>query len=524
MKRRNVVQAIGGAAVAGTAVIATGNLAYAKQDTENTGSTDDALAFDPDSYEELTTTVTTSAGDQEIAYRFYKNLVYVAYPVDEAYQSLNISVPTEINGDAVDAADAPIVLANSIGGYLSSSVAEATGIGAGGMGGGMTPPGAGDDTAGSDDLQNGIEAAAGNAQYALAAGYVVVEPGARGRDLTDDEGAYYGVAPAAIVDLKAAVRYLRRNQDTIPGDTDRIVSSGTSAGGALSALLGASGDAKQYDSYLEEIGAADESDAIFASGDWCPITDLEHADGAYEWAYGSLATQDGATLDTAVTEDLAGQFASYQKKLGLSGGKGYKSLTADNLGDYMTETYLRPSAATYLSDLSDTDRDAYLAEQGWIAWDGEEASFTWDDFAAYLGTRKKTQPAFDAFDLSAGENNEFGTGATAARHFTTYSLRQDTGDDGAELDEDIPELLNLMNPMYFIGKRNRKRAKHWWIRVGTKDTDTSMTVTVNLAASLANLGDDVDLSMYWDAGHGANEDPEAFIAWIAEATGYSGSK
>ena len=49
---------------------------------------------------------------------------------------------------------------------------------------------------------------------ALAAGYVVVESGCRGSDnqwdLTD---IYYGKAPAAIVDLKAAVRYIRHNDE-----------------------------------------------------------------------------------------------------------------------------------------------------------------------------------------------------------------------------------------------------------------------------------------------------------------------
>jgi acetyl esterase/lipase len=51
-----------------------------------------------------------------------------------------------------------------------------------------------------------------------------------------------GKAPACIVDLKAAVRYLRRNHGLMPGGAERIVSHGTSAGGALSALFGATGN------------------------------------------------------------------------------------------------------------------------------------------------------------------------------------------------------------------------------------------------------------------------------------------
>jgi hypothetical protein len=129
-------------------------------------------------------------------------------------------------------------------------------------------------------------------------------------------------------------------------------------------------------------------------------------------------------------------------------------------------------------------------------------------------------PAFDAFDTSAAENIEFGDESTNARHFTLYSLRHATGKSGARLDSDLPEKITLMNPMHFIGQKNSARSKYWWIRVGTSDTATSLTVVGNLAASLENLGDHVNALMYWDGGHGANEDPDDFIKWIAQITGY----
>ena len=75
--------------------------------------------------------------------------------------------------------------------------------------------------------------------YALSRGYVVAAPAIRGRTTTNSENTYVGKAPALIVDYKAAVRYLRHNRDRLPaGDTQRIIANGTSAGGALSALLG----------------------------------------------------------------------------------------------------------------------------------------------------------------------------------------------------------------------------------------------------------------------------------------------
>ncbi|MFD9430428.1 subtype B tannase [Streptomyces sp. NPDC060002] len=530
VKRRSVVLGLG--ATAGVAAV--GGIALSAQASggTSTSSSSDAgsLAFDPDGYTKLTTTVTDTAGDEHsVTYHFWKAITYVAKPVDATYQSLNVSVPVEIDGTAVDASNAPILFANSVGGYMPSSVADATGVGAGGMGGGMgggAPSGAPSASASAPGANGNTNATGGalasNQLLALAAGYVVVEPGARGRTLKNSAGEYYGVAPAAIVDLKAAVRYVRANKGVIPGDTDRIVSAGTSAGGALSSLLGASGDSPLYAKYLKELGAADASDAIFATGAWCPITDLEHADGSYEWNWGANALGTGKQVDQTVSKTLRSQFAEYQAGLKLRGLNGFGTLNARNYDEYLVEQYLEPSATTYLAALSDTARETYLAANTFITWKNGRATFSWADFLTHVGARKKDTPAFDAFDLSAGENNEFGKGTVISRHFTAYSLKNDTtGLTAKRLDSDIPEMLRLMNPMYFLAdKPNAGRSKHWWIRLGTKDSDTSLTVSANIAAAASGLGDDVDHLYYWDQGHGANTDPGDFITWIAKVTGH----
>jgi acetyl esterase/lipase len=90
------------------------------------------------------------------------------------------------------------------------------------------------------------------------------------------------------VDLKAAVRYLLFNDARIPGDAEKIVSNGTSAGGALSALLGTSGDSADYEADLQALGAALAHDDIFAVSAYCPITNLEHADATYEWQFAGI--------------------------------------------------------------------------------------------------------------------------------------------------------------------------------------------------------------------------------------------
>ncbi|MFF7883619.1 subtype B tannase [Streptomyces sp. NPDC020794] len=530
------IGATAGVAVAGAFALSANASGTGSKSSGASGS----LVFDKDAYTELTTTITDADGtDHTVVYHFWKAITYVASPVDAKYQSLNVSVPVKIDGKAVDATNAPIVFANSVGGYMPSSVADATGVGGAEMTGGMPTGGAGgsaspspsaSSSGGTGEVRSGGNAMV-NAQggmvnlgkLGLAAGYVVVEPGARGRTLTDSAGTYYGTAPAAIVDLKAAVRYVRANKGVIPGDTDRIVSTGTSAGGALSSLLGASGDSPIYDKYLKELGAADASDAIFATGAWCPITDLEHADGAYEFNWGANVTAStGKVVDQTVSKALRAQFAEYQASLRLRGLNGFGPLTARNYDDYLVETYLQPSATKYLAALSEADRATYLAANTFITWSGGRATFTWADFLTHVGARKKTTPAFDAFDLSAGENNEFGVGTTEARHFTAYGAKNDTaGLSTKRVASDIPEKLDLMNPMHHIGEENPGRSRHWWIRLGTKDSDTSLTVSANLAAALDNLGDDVNHLYYWDEGHGSNVDPGDFLTWIAKVTGDS---
>lgn len=107
---------------------------------------------------------------------------------------------------------------------------------------------------------------------------MVAIPGSRGRNSTiiatkadkrkgikKGQTVFTGRAPAAILDLKAAVRYLRQFDKEMLGDAERIITDGTSAGGAMSALMGATGNNPAYEPLLRAMGAADQRDDIFAS-------------------------------------------------------------------------------------------------------------------------------------------------------------------------------------------------------------------------------------------------------------------
>jgi hypothetical protein len=496
----------------------------------------DPLLFPKDNFTVETKTVNTSAGEKKVSYRSYMHIPYVANPVDKDYESLNVSVPIKVDDAAVDAANSPILFIIDVGGFMSSSNArKAIGEGSGGAptASGAMPGGPNGQQGGAaaGGRQGGVPGGAGgppgvnnkisgNADLALAAGYVVVSPGCRGRDNKAADGTYYGKAPAAVVDLKAAVRYVRHNKGVIPGNVDWIISTGVSAGGGFSALLGASGNSRLYDSYLKEIGAAEADDNIYASACYSPATDLDHNDMAYEWMYGKAPLASGELVNQELSRQLKALFVEYQASLKLQGKNGFGIITADNYDKYILQYYLIPSANKYLKALTDAKRNEYLAKNKWLTWNGNSASFVFADYAAHT-VRQRGIPGNDNFDMTDSKPILFGNKTTDARHFTNFTLQKTTGDPNAKVDSELQTVVNLMNPMYFIGQNNSFCAKYWWLRHGTSETGIPQTVIINLTASLENRNKSVNTWLYWEAGHGANEDPEEFIAWIGNITGFT---
>lgn len=161
----------------------------------------------------------------------------------------------------------------------------------------------------------------------LAAGMVYVTCGCRGRESRNADGVLCGKAPWTLIDLKTGIRFLRHNASVLPGDFSHIISVGWSAGGAMSALLGVTGDNPLYDPYLEQNGAfLSESDAVFASQIYCPIVDLEHADLAYEWQFHKDEENEDSPAGPAgkmtpfmkaLSQKLSERYIQYFNSLGL---------------------------------------------------------------------------------------------------------------------------------------------------------------------------------------------------------------
>jgi hypothetical protein len=190
----------------------------------------------------------------------------------------------------------------------------------------------------------------GAADY-TSAGFIYVNAGCRGRD----DGA-----PAGVTDLKAAVRYIRYNEGNIAGSMDRIFTFGMSGGGAQSALMGATGDSELYTPYLEAIGAVEGvSDAVAGSMCWCPITNLDYADEAYEWNLGS-SRSDLDEETQSLSDGMAEAFADYINELGLKDEDGNALvLTESDEGIFQAGSYyeyVKEEIETSLNNfLSDTE-------------------------------------------------------------------------------------------------------------------------------------------------------------------------
>lgn len=260
---------------------------------------------------------------------------YAATPADAAYETLGIYVPGEYFNGTKNADGTYTVSINrkaSVAGFTADTAPFVMPV--------QTP--------GYAALEPPTGYVSNAAEY-IQNGFIFVYAGARGRD--------HG-APAGVTDFKAAIRYVRYNAELLPGDTARFFTYGMSGGGAQSAIIGASGDSAEYEPYLEAIGAVrGVSDAVMGSMDWCPITNLNVADAAYEWELGVART--GLDADTkALSDGLAVAFAEYINSLGLKDENG-NLLTLEQSADGL---YHAGSYYEYLKKTIETSLNKFLAD------------------------------------------------------------------------------------------------------------------------------------------------------------------
>ena len=129
--------------------------------------------------------------------------------------------------------------------------------------------------------------------------------------------------------------------------------------------MGVTGNSDLYTKYLEENGAAMKDaagnkikDNVKGSQCWCPITNLDTANAAYEWNIRQYFSTDTRTPDTftkSLSDDLTKKFVEYVNDIRLKDPKGnVLTLTETNKGSYYDylKTVIEQSLNNFISDTS----------------------------------------------------------------------------------------------------------------------------------------------------------------------------
>ena len=471
------------------------------------------LTFDINNYESMSGTV----DNKEIKYRAFEYIPYVSNPIDIDQQYMNIYIPEEYfnNGtvNGYNTQTAPIFMPNNVGGYMASQP--------------MAPK-----------VENNKP---NSALYALSRGYVVASPATRGRTNKASDGNFIGKAPAVIVDLQAATAYLHANDATMPGNAKRIITNGTSAGGAVSLLQGATGNTSDYQPYLQALGAATASTDVYASSAYAPITNLDAADMAYEWSYNGITSFNKVTMgqgelpqanvggapapiqrsvqrvnltndDVAYSDLLKSHFPDYVNNLQLRDRMGVV-LKLDKKGNGTFKQYVKSFIVDAANKAKSNGTD--LSRYSFLVLDkntGMVKDIDWDAYNSFT-SRSKAPGAFDSRSNDSGENSLFGTSTSDTNHFTITAALHDTTPNNDVYVENA-KIVTMMNPMNYLGSPSATNAKYYRIRYGTADSNTSVAIPLIVGTRAQNLGYSVDMATPFGVDHSGDYDLQDLFNWM----------
>lgn len=480
--------------------------------------------------------------------------VYCSNPTHPAIQSISLYCPTNyLNEDGTlnkagtvgkyTADTAPIIYWNSSGSYI-----------------GMGPFAINSNSTRSTQY--------GWVLNMINEGFVVCMVGERGKTNTDENNKVIGRGPIAISDLKAGVRFLKHNDAVIPGSSNKIVSVGTSSGGSMSALLGTSGNNTYYATYLREMGACmDVSDDVWATQAYCPITDLSHADFAYEWMFNEsndsyVSDETGLSdFQKALSQKFTKEYAKYINSLELK-DENNKSLTLSEDGtksgtyyDWLVSKY-EIAFENYAKNY-DTDYKGYATganggakeadDYDWLNYnvstgeatlsapDGMDSALDALVLSGYC-TRQKECPSFDSLSPMGTDNDLFGKQETgfneewSARHYnqriaeiikelqedypTEYALYYDSYYEDSHTEEVITWNRYLNSYSFLTGEAESTVSPNFRINMGAKDADTSITISSTLALLLEKKGINTEFNILWGWGHNDVDTPTGLCDWV----------
>lgn len=479
--------------------------------------------------------------DVEDAYALM-GVTYCANPADPYIQTLDIYVPaayvdavpngngtytvafndktiTNANGTTYDVHSAPIIYQTTIDGYAEGySVTLFSDL--------------------KGTSQNTIETVESerSAQYDdyIGAGYILVVPSSRGRD----SEFVNGTAPAPIVDLKAGVRYLKYNKSIMPGDTDKIIAIGGSAGGSCVALLAASGNSELYTPYLDAIGAAPATDDIFGVRAMATIANVHLADAAYAYLHynetswtgmgpnAGATTLEGAQLE--IHKALKNAFEDYIVSLGFEADtfmNDYTDAINDAINAFVGAYYSDNIDEFFSYEYSNNkgQKNQKLAD----AYDEATSAFTVEDpiqFVADFMARSKGLLGFDGTGNSTLEAQLFGKTHFSQTNVDVFQKILDAGeytnyDDSTtlqslidayqkEIDANENEIKLMSVLTFLVDGEKSDIAPHWHLCNSTMDGDVGSIMAYLMYKLIDKDFDNVEAEFHLgfdqvsNAGHG----------------------
>ena len=344
-------------------------------------------------------------------------------------------------------------------------------------------------------------------------------------------------APAAVVDIKAAIHFIKYNSERIPGNTDSVFLIGVNEGAALASVVAAGGDSRLYTPYLQEIGALSGlNDSIKGVMLINPVSGLDTRNEAVEWFF-NYNRQGLTDEQMQLSEKMVKEYANYINRAGFIGPEGNAlTLQYSKNGTYQSGTYYDYMKSTVRNSLQyfiSSTLFPYNVPKSWeISEDEANAQGniklagtyqTRDKFINDLNAQKiwvtltdmkgidvislnqfnnifnKKQIPFAITDDLKKErtgNILFGLGDKQPLHFDQYSakaLKGSSKDNNFEADLYIRDKygnttlkrLDMYNPLYFIlpsyeGYRTSTVAPYWFIRGGLFQNNDILPSTVNL--------------------------------------------
>lgn len=369
-------------------------------------------------------------------------------------------------------------------------------------------------------------------------------------------GLEYG-APAAITDLKAAIRFIKYNSERIPGNREAIYAFGNNYGGALATILGSSGNSNMYTPYLQEIGALENiDDNLTGVAIYNPTNAPDTANEAYEWNYGHLRPNMSKS-QKKISQKMAKEYADYINRAGFLGQNG-RALTLQHSqrGIYQSGSYydyikkvveqsfdnfLRNTNFPYSipkSWLADSGNQSIIklsnvyknkdkliedlnSRKKWISFSSVSSQIIISDlniFNLIFKNQFKPLASFDGLNRQQTENILFAIQNGDNLHFDPLmaNILKNT-EHAKNFSADLykrdnkgyttTKRVNMYNPFYYLlpsseGYKTSTVAPYWNINMGVFQTDTPLTAAINLYLALSNYGGiNIKFNAVWGVGN-----------------------